>query len=347
MNLYKRISGNTYSLILYTFIILLVLQFPLETYSQKSGNPVIKGPYADPEGHFFKGRFWIYPTYSTPYEKQVFLDAFSSKDLITWEKHPAIIDTSRIKWARKAIWAPSVLEHEQKYYLFFGANDLQRPGSGYWDEKDSSSHRGGIGVAVATQPEGPFTDLLGKPLIDDFHNNAQPIDQQAFKDSDGQVYLIYGGWGHCNMVKLKNDMKGFIPFSDGIIFKEITPENYVEGPFMFRRNNKYYFMWSEGGWTGPDYSVAYAMADHPWGPFKRIGKVLQRDDIVATGAGHNSVLKMEGFDEWYIIYHRRSISEKGRDNREVCIDKMFFDKNGLIIPVIMTNEGVDAIRKTK
>lgn len=29
--------------------------------------------------------------------------------------------------------------------------------------------------------------------------------------------------------------------------KEITPENYVEGPFMIKRNGKYYFMWSEGG----------------------------------------------------------------------------------------------------
>jgi hypothetical protein len=40
------------------------------------------------------------------------------------------------------------------------------------------------------------------------------------------------------------------------MFKEITPERYVEGPFMFKRNGKYYLMWSEGGWQGPDYSVA-------------------------------------------------------------------------------------------
>ena len=34
---------------------------------------------------------------------------------------------------------------------------------------------------------------------------------------------------------------------------------------MFIRGGKYYFMWSEGGWTGPDYSVAYAIADSPFG----------------------------------------------------------------------------------
>lgn len=45
---------------------------------------------------------------------------------------------------------------------------------------------------------------------------------------------------------------------------------------MFIRDGKYYFMWSEGGWGGPDYSVAYAIADNPFGPFKRIGKYYSK-----------------------------------------------------------------------
>ncbi|HWK05782.1 MAG TPA: hypothetical protein VNS58_19210 [Puia sp.] len=57
---------------------------------------------------------------------------------------------------------------------------------------------------------------------------------------------------------------------------------------MIRRNGKYYFMWSEGGWGGPNYKVAYAMAESPLGPFKRIGVVLQQYPAVATGAGHHS-----------------------------------------------------------
>ena len=56
----------------------------------------------------------------------------------------------------------------------------------------------------------------------------------------------------------------------------MTPENYVEGPFMLKRNGKYYFMWSEGGWTGPKYAVAYAIADSPMGPFNRIGRILHQ-----------------------------------------------------------------------
>ena len=52
-------------------------------------------------------------------------------------------------------------------------------------------------------------------------------------------------------------------------------------------------MWSEGGWTGPDYSVAYAIADSPFGPFKRVGKYLQQDPKIATGAGHHSSYKFQ------------------------------------------------------
>ena len=241
-----------------------------------SGNPVFKGWYADPEAAIFKNQYWIYPTYSDVYNKQVFFDAFSSPDLVSWTKHEHILDTAAVKWAKRAMWAPAIVQKDKKYYFFFAANDIQ-----------NNNEYGGIGVAVADKPGGPFKDYLGKPLIDKFYNGAQPIDQFVFKDKDGRYYIIYGGWQHCNIARLKNDFTGIVPFSDGTIFKEITPAGYVEGPFMFMRNNKYYFMWSEGGWTGPDYSVAYAIADNPFGPFKRVGKILQQDSAIATGAGHH------------------------------------------------------------
>ena len=294
-----------------------------------SGNPVFPGWYADPEGIIFNKTYWIYPTYSAPYEKQVFFDAFSSRDLVNWTKHSHILDTSSVKWAKRAMWAPSIIEKNKKYYFFFGANDIQ-----------NNEEYGGIGVAVADKPEGPYKDHLGKPLIDKFHNGAQPIDQFVFKDKEGQYYLIYGGWRHCNIAKLNDDFSGFIPFDDGTTFKEITPEGYVEGPFMFIRDGKYYFMWSEGGWTGPDYSVAYAIADSPFGPFKRIDKILKQDPAIANGAGHHSVIGLPGKDEWYIVYHRRPITEKDGNSRETCIERMYFDKKGFIKPVVITKEGV-------
>lgn len=290
-------------------------------------NPVIPGWYADPEAAVFEGQFWIYPTYSAPYDQQLHFDAFSSADLVTWTRHPDVLVAGAISWARRAMWAPAVVERNGRYYFFFGANDIQKDGE-----------LGGIGVAVAERPDGPFRDLLGKPLIDRFHNGAQPIDQFVFRDKDGADYLIYGGWKHCNLVRLKPDFTGLLPQADGEMFREITPEGYVEGPFMFRHDGKYYFMWSEGGWTGPDYSVAYAIGDSVRGPFVRIGTVLRQDPAVGTGAGHHSVLRDAKSGQYYIVYHRRPLGETDANHRVVCIEPMYFDGEGRIKMVKLTGK---------
>jgi beta-xylosidase len=305
-----------------------------------SGNPLFEGWYADPEGAVFEKNYWIFPTYSAAYENQVFLDAFSSHDLVTWTKHEHVLDTSIIKWAKQAMWAPAIIEKNNLYYLFFSANDVQQPGGPYWDDSNTINHYGGIGVAVAELPSGPYEDLLGKPLISEFHHGAQPIDQFVFKDSDNTYYMFYGGWKHCNVGILNDEFTGFIPWEDGTIFKEVTPGGYVEGPFMFIRNGKYYFMWSEGGWTNDSYKVAYAIGDKVTGPFEKIGTILQSDTTLATGAGHHSIINTPATDDWYIVYHRRPIPNEGRDHRVTCIDRLYFNEDGTIKPIVMTNAGV-------
>src|SRR6476661_3904873 len=112
----KKVLRNAGSIFFLCFLSLIA-------FGQK--NPVIDGWYADPEGVIFGNEYWIYPTYSAKYEKQVFLDAFSSTDMVTWKKHPHIIDTSKIKWAKRAMWAPAIVKKDNRYFLFFSANDIQ------------------------------------------------------------------------------------------------------------------------------------------------------------------------------------------------------------------------------
>ncbi|MGF7230566.1 glycoside hydrolase family 43 protein [Arachidicoccus sp.] len=323
----KKKSTFNVSFIFLLTVLIIVNKANAQT-KEMSGNPIFSGWYADPEATIYGNQYWIYPTYSAKYEDQVFMDAFSSPDLVHWTKHHSVLDTSEIHWAKKAMWAPAVLEKKGKYYIFFGANDVH-PGE-----------VGGIGVAVADHPAGPFKDLLGKPLINKIVNGAQPIDQFVYKNDDGSYYMFYGGWGHCNVVKLKSDFTGIQPFADGTYYKEITPKNYVEGPCMLKRKGIYYFMWSEGGWGGPNYRVAYAMSKSPLGPFKRVGVILQQDPSIATGAGHHSVIKIPGKDKYYIVYHRRPLGDDKANDRQVCIDEMHFDKDGKIAPVKITKEGV-------
>ena len=116
-----------------------------------AANPVLPGWYADPEIRIFGDRYWIYPTYSTdaplpappsrftpwqadqrasqtiwsPFLRQTFLDAFSSPDLVSWTRHPRVLDVEDVDWAAYAVWAPSAIEQDGRYFLFFGANDIK------------------------------------------------------------------------------------------------------------------------------------------------------------------------------------------------------------------------------
>ena len=312
-----------------TFVFALVAAMGLWACSQPRqawNNPVFEGWYADPEGFVVGETLWVYLTASLPFDEQTYFDAFSTTDRVHWTKYENILDTTRVKWARRAMWAPSIVQKDGLYYLFFSANDIH-----------SEEEGGGIGVAVASQPQGPFEDLLGKPLIPNIVNGAQPIDQFVFQDpQSGNWYMYYGGWKHCNMVRLADDFRSLIPFEDGTMCKEVTPQDYVEGPFMVVKDGKYYFMWSEGKWRQDNYRVAYAIADSPFGPFEREETILQTDPAIGTGAGHHSVVKDPKTGEYLIVYHRHPLGDADGNHRVVCIDALQFSPDGKILPVKMT-----------
>ena len=108
-----------------SMLVMVAMVATVGAYGQKtSGNPIFEGRYADPEGVIFGKTYWIYPTWSMPFKDQLHLDAFSSKDLVNWTKHERIIDNSRIKWLRNALWAPAAIEKDGKYYIFFSCNNI-------------------------------------------------------------------------------------------------------------------------------------------------------------------------------------------------------------------------------
>ena len=117
---------------------------PKTTEKKTSGNPIFPGWYADPEGIVFGDEYWIYPTLSLlygedeeiykadlerktdainpEYNLQTHMDAFSSKDLVNWTKHPRVLHIEDVPWVKYALWAPSIIQANGKYYLFFGGN---------------------------------------------------------------------------------------------------------------------------------------------------------------------------------------------------------------------------------
>ncbi len=304
-----------------------------------AANPICDGWYADPQIRRYGDTWWVFPTRSLSFRDQVGMDAFSSKDMKTWTKHSNILTTNEVKWAKGAMWAPDAHEVDGKYYLFFSANDTYPVSRRRTDDapcKEPGLQRyGGIGVAVADKPEGPYRDLIGKPLIDKFWNRAQPIDQYVFSYK-GEWYMVYGGWSRCNLVKLAKDFKSLVPFEDGKLWRDFTPKGYVEGSVIFERKGKWYFMYSAGAWTTDNYCVNYSMSDSPFGPYEFKGQILASQRPLATGAGHHSMICVPGTDDWYICYHRRPIPSKGGNHRVTCIDRIYFEENGDIRPVVMT-----------
>lgn len=292
---------------------------------QKIVNPIVPGYYADPEARFYEGRYWIYVTRSyTDYKDQMNIDAFSSTDLIHWEKHEGIIDMSEFPHIWRAVWAPTIVEHNGRYYLCFASNDIQADGES-----------GGLEIAVSERPEGPFSAYLSAPLISRFINKAQPIDAHFFKDDDGTIYLYYGGWSHCNVARMNDSMTGFIPFDDGENFHEITPPGYVEGPCMLKANGRYFFMWSCGNWTDGSYHVSYCCSDSPTKGFDHGTVILSAQDI-ADGPGHHSYLYIPERDRFMIVYHRRIVGDRVAGHRVLCIDNMYIHGE-TIDNITMTN----------
>lgn len=298
-------------------------------------NPVIKGYYADPEILYSEktGKYYLYPTTDGYHEwSGDHFKVFSSENLKDWKDEGVILDFKKdLTWADKYAWAPTVIERKTgdgyKYYLYFTAD------------------RKKIGVAVSDSPTGPFKDPLGKPLVD-FKPNGQKsgteIDPDVFRDPvSGKYYLYWGNW-YMGVAELNDDMISFDRSKARVIPKDKT---FCEGTEVFYRDGLYYFLWSENDTRSEDYRVRYAISKSPMGPLEvpKNNLILKkRPEDGIFGTGHNSVIKAHDSDEWYIVYHRfrRPNAVKmgwaAGYHREVCIDKMQFDENGYIKPIVPT-----------
>lgn len=282
---------------------------------------VLPGANADPHLAIFGDRAYLYPTTdgNEGWRSRSF-HAWSSSDLVNWRDEGVILDLPRdLAWADLYAWAPAAATKAGKYYFYFTA-------------------RQSIGVAVADRPGGPFRDPLGRPLVaKDAYAKMQAIDPMVFVDDDGAAYL-YWGQGRCKAVRLNDDMVSFDPQA----VRDITPPGYNEGPFVHKREGKYFLSWSEYDTRDPRYSVAYGVSDSPLGPYEKAAEnpILQQKGVV-RGAGHHSIAKLPNADRWVIAYHRFQIPDGDGFHRETCLSPLRHAADGTIRPVDVF-EGVDA-----
>lgn len=287
-----------------------------EVKFKKEGNPFVKHMYtADPSAHVFNNRIYVYTSHdedNATYFDMLDWHVFSSDNMLDWVDHGAIFSLEDIEWANKWAWAPDCVERKGKYYFYYPVE------------------RNKIGVAISDSPTGPFVDEVGKPLIDNAgqveHIGEEPIDPSVLIEK-GQAYM-YFGCREPKVVELKKNMmelKGEVQELN-IIGNEGDKENnrgfYGEGPFVFKNNDLFYLLYSNG-W-GKKSTLVYATSKNPIGPFEFQGEVM---DVVNSWTSHGSIVKFK--NKWYVFYHNMDLS-KNNYRRSICFDEITFDEDGKI-----------------
>jgi arabinoxylan arabinofuranohydrolase len=245
-------------------------------------NPIIDQGSADPSVKVFGGRAYIYGShdFSPSNTTWVMKDwkVFSSADLVTWTDHGVVLDDNSLPWrgVTDRDFAPDAIFYNNQYYFYFPLGD------------------GTIGVASGTSAAGPFTDVLGKALVNSSTAPIYNIDPMAFEDTDGSRYLIWGNGG-CYVAQLNDDMKSFKTSPQKITISE--SKGYMEGPFAWMYGGKYYLLYSRCGSTCSD-TLDYGVADSIKGPYTYKGTIIGH---CKSGNEHGSVFQFNG--QWYVAYH--------------------------------------------
>jgi arabinoxylan arabinofuranohydrolase len=273
-----------------------------------SGNPILPLFTADPDIIYANGKYYIYPTATGPNTSQ--FHAYSSTDLLNWTDEGIVLDLANVSWAHTDGWAPSVVERNGNFYFYFTAAKK-------------------VGVAVSTSPTGPFVDKGSALATGD---GTDPIDPMVFVDTDGQAYMYWGNTTF-NIQRLNPDMISLTGTRG-----HNKPSNYFEAPYVIKRNSTYYLMYSINVFGNDDYHVEYATSSNPMGPWTYKGRITAPAGAI-KGPGHNAVLRKPGcYDEYFFIYHRRTSANI--HERQVAIDRLFFDGSANIMPINISTSGV-------
>lgn len=320
-------------------------------------NPIICDQFtADPTARVFNGRLYLFPSHDiiSPVEPErrwfsmADYHMFSSTDLIDWTDHGVILSQEQVPWGDPkaySMWAPDCVEKDGKYYFFFP--DAPADGKGFR-----------IGVAIANSLfQAKFTPE--KHYIE----GISGIDPCVLQASNGKSYIFWGGGGlrvaelKDNLLELADsEMQNPTTLPNGMKFYghavKGIPEGFVEGPFAFERNGKYYltFPWVRGKKgeknakgeidDNPTETLAYCMSDDPMGPYEFKG-VIMEESPTHCWTNHHSIVEFKG--QWYLFYHHNDYSPSFDKNRSVCIDSLSFNADGTIKPVVPTRRGVGIV----
>ena len=221
-----------------------------------------------------------------------------STDLVNWnvpsgDTLQLILAKGQSAFGEKGFWAPQYFKHRGKYYFTYTANEQTC-------------------IASAKSVFGPFTQKEIKPI----DGNRKNIDSFLFKDDDGKIYLYHVRFDKGNHLWVgefdlktgsikEGTLKQILSCTDAW---EMTP-NYksvpiMEGPTVVKWDGIYYMFYSCNHFRNIDYSVGYATAASPYGPWTKHpnNPIIHKSIVGENGSGHGDLFK--GFDgRYYYVYH--------------------------------------------
>lgn len=313
-------------------LFILILGISTNAYAQ---NPIITHRYlADPGAMVYDGRVYIYSSNDDEnvvdeegYEMKSIV-AVSSSDMKNWTDHGVVFRVpENASWANYS-WAPSPIERNGKFYLYFGNSG------------------GGIGVASSDDPTGPFTDPIGQALITTNTPGVLPansiwlFDPMPFIDDDGQAYLYFGGNGEDNMrvIKLNEDMISV----DGEATSFTVPY-FFEASWMHKNDSTYYFSYSTDGSNG--LRIDYMHSDNPTTGFTYGGVLAPQPPNNNNNNNHHANFQFNG--TWYHAYHNRIVANQAgvlaTYRRSINVDTFSHNEDGSINSVQHSSSGVDQV----
>lgn len=292
-------------------------------------NPILPGYFADPTIKKIEDTYYIYATTDGNGWGAGPSQVWTSNDFSHWTIQP--MNWPNTHW----YWAPDMTQgYDDRYYLYY-------------------SQPVEIFGAVSDHPTGPWESLApdnGAIIPNYLIPGVITLDAQTFTDDDGRVYMFWGTWGiypdhGCAVGLLNKDMKSFEKVE---LIPNTVAKDFFEAPFMFKRDEVYYMMYSSGHCEDHTYRVQYVKSTvGPMGPFEYPEHnpiLVTNEDGTIHGPGHHSVLEEDG--RYYIMYHRHNNPHSGGGfHRQIAIDELLFTPEGDIENVIPTHTGVSALLK--
>ena len=292
-----------------------------ETLSSHA-RPIITSVYtADPAATAMPdGKLYIYPSRDMDpargCDRMDRYHVYSTKDMAHFTDEGEILRADSVSWGRPEggfMWAPDCKQGKDgRFYYYY-----PHPSDSNWNDSWK------IGVAVSKTPYGPFEDL---GYIEGIGGWCM-IDPSIFLDDDGEIYLYFGGGAMPRAVKLEDDM---MTVKDGKVYELEGLEDFHEASYLFKREGIYYMTYSDN--VEGRNRMHYATSPSPLGPFEHRGVYLE---YTGCDTSHGSVVFYR--DHWFCFYHNCALSGRG-NLRSVCVDELFFEKDGSIRVVSQTKE---------